>query len=217
MKDLNFNPSITSINVIDLGIKDYKETLEIQYKTLEKVINKDLPNTLLLVEHPHVLTLGRKANVDNILDKSITTYKVERGGDVTYHGFGQLVAYPIFDYSNEKDIGKFLRNLEQVIIDTLREFNINAVRKEKHTGVWINTENNEPNKKVASIGISFKNWVSYHGLALNVSTDLDYFFKINPCGLESQVMTSMEVLTKTKIDLNAVKEKLIKHFLIIFK
>lgn len=206
-----------NINIIDLGIKDYKETLEIQYKTLEKVINKETNNTLILVEHPHVITLGRKADINNILDKSIPMYNVERGGDVTYHGLGQLVAYPIFDQNNEKDIGKFLRNLEQVIIDTLKDFGINATRKEKHTGVWISFENNIPDKKIASIGISFKNWVSYHGLALNISTDLSYFFKINPCGLESQVMTSMEKLINKPVSINDVKEKLINHFLIIFK
>lgn len=201
-----------SLNLIDLGIKDYKETLDLQYEILEKIINKETTNTLIFVEHPHVLTLGRKANPENILDKSLTTYQVERGGDVTYHGPGQIVGYPIIDYSETKDIGKFLRNIEQVIIDTLKEYDIDAGRKEKHTGVWINEE-----KKVASIGISFRNWVSYHGFSINISTDLNYFYKINPCGLESQVMTNVEKLTDHSLNITQLKEKIYDNFVINFK
>jgi lipoyl(octanoyl) transferase len=208
---------LKKINLIDLGIKDYQETLELQYEIIEKVNKKEIPDTLILVEHPHVLTLGRKAKPENILDKTLKTYNVERGGDVTYHGLGQLVGYPIINYSQEKDIGKFLRNLEQVIIDTLKEYDINALRKENHTGVWLSTQENKIDKKIASIGISFKNWISYHGFALNISTDLSYFYKINPCGLESHIMTSMEELMKKKISIEQVKEKIFENFLINFK
>lgn len=207
---------LSKVDILDLGIKDYKETLIIQYELIEKVYKKELNNTLIFVEHPHVITLGRKAKTDNILDKTLPIYNIERGGDVTYHGFGQLVGYPIFDFSKEKDIGKFLRNLEQVIINTLEQYNIKALRKEKHTGVWLCHNSNESNKKIASIGISFKNWISYHGFALNVSTDLSYFFKINPCGLESQVMTSMEQILGKNIDINDVKKNIYKFFLEYF-
>ncbi|MFN8576001.1 MAG: lipoyl(octanoyl) transferase LipB [Candidatus Sericytochromatia bacterium] len=207
---------MSNIDILDLGIKDYKETLEKQYELIEKVYKKEINNTLIFVEHPHVITLGRKAKVENILDKTLPIYNIERGGDVTYHGFGQLVGYPIFDYNSEKDIGKFLRNLEQVIIDTLEQYNIKALRKEKHTGVWLQYNSSEINKKIASIGISFKNWISYHGFALNVSTDLSYFFKINPCGLESQIMTNMEQILDKSIDINDVKEYIYKNFLKYF-
>ncbi len=200
-----------TIDLIDLETKDYLETLNLQYQLIEKRIKNQISDTLILVEHPHVLTLGRKANPENIIDKTINTYNVERGGDVTYHGPGQIVGYPIIDYSNKKDIGKFLRDLEEVIIQSLKIYNIDAIRKDKHTGVWIDND-----KKIASIGISFKNWVSYHGFALNISTDLDYFYKINPCGLDSSVMTSLEKVIDSKIDLNELKNEIYNNFLKIF-
>jgi len=187
------------MEILDLGIKDYQETLELQHQFVSQRSAGEIPDTVIIVEHPHVITLGRKSNIENIHDHSMPVYQVERGGDVTYHGPGQLVAYPIFDAGNEKDIGKFLRNLEEVIIQSLSFYGLNSGRKEKYTGVWVNE------KKIASIGISFKNWISYHGLALNVSTDLNYFYKINPCGLESSIMTSMEVQLGQKININELK------------
>lgn len=194
------------IDIIDLGLKDYKETLDIQYDLIEKRKKNLINDTLLFVEHPHVITAGRKTVESNILDKSLPVFHIERGGDVTYHGPGQLVGYPIIDINKNKDINLFLRNIEQIIIDSLEKFNIKAGRKEKYTGVWVNE------KKIASIGIAFKNWISYHGFALNISTDINYFFKINPCGLESSVMTSMELLLEKKVDIKEVKSIISKMF-----
>lgn len=199
------------MKLLDLGTKDYKETLNIQYELIEKIAKKEVENTLILVEHPHVITLGRKGKDSDILDPSIPNYKIERGGEVTYHGFGQIVGYPIINCQEKKDINKFLRDLEEVIIITLASYNILSERKEKHTGVWIK------DKKIASIGVSFKNWVSYHGFALNVSTDLSYFFKINPCGLDSSVMTSMEQISNKTFLLNDIKKELFKNTKLFFQ
>jgi lipoate-protein ligase B len=196
------------INIIDLGLKDYKETLDIQYELIEKRKNNLINDTLLLVEHNHVITAGRKTIESNILDKSLPIFYIERGGDVTYHGPGQLVGYPIINISNNKNVDLFLRSIEQIIINTLKEFDIKAARKEKYTGVWVNE------KKIASIGIAFKNWISYHGFALNVNTDISYFFKINPCGLSSSVMTSMEIILSRKIDIQNVKKIVSDNFIL---
>jgi lipoate-protein ligase B len=198
------------MELLDLGIRDYQEVLDLQYQLIGQRINKEIGDTLVFVEHPHVITVGRKSNLQNILDKSLPVYQVERGGDVTYHGPGQLVGYPIIDINHQKDIHKFLRNLEEVLILTLKSFSINAERKEKYTGVWVE------GKKIASIGISFKNWVSYHGFAINVSTDLSYFYKINPCGLESSIMTSLENLTGKKININELKIIIFNNLIRIF-
>lgn len=200
-----------NLEVIDLGVKDYLETLNLQYEFISKRIKNEIPDTLIFVEHPHVVTLGRKANSENIIDKSLTAYQVERGGDVTYHGPGQIVCYPIIDYGDKKDIGKFLRNIEQVIIETLKLYGVESIRKDKYTGVWLPND-----RKIASIGVSFKNWVSYHGLSLNVSTNLDYFYKINPCGLESSVMINLQDIIKDKINISKIKTDIANNFLIIF-
>lgn len=210
---------MTNIELLDLGQKDYLETLELQHSLISKRINNEINDTLILVEHPHVITMGRKANPENILVKDLTIYQVERGGDVTYHGPGQIVGYPIINWNNERDIYKFLRLLEEVLIDTLEEYKINAVRKEsepnekkgKYTGVWVH------DKKIASIGISFKSWISYHGFALNVSTDLSYFYKINPCEFSSSIMTSMQNLLNENIQIDTLKTKIYNHFLKKFK
>ncbi len=202
---------MSKIELLDLGIKDYQETLNFQYEIVEKIAKGEIGNKLIFVEHPHVITLGRKTDKKNILEHSLPIYQVERGGDVTYHGPGQLVGYPIIDINKQKDINKFLRNLEEVIIESLKKYNLEANRREKYTGVWVN------GKKIASIGISFRNWVSFHGFALNVSTDLSYFYKINPCGLESSLMTSIEKLLNQKININELKVILFNNLIKIFK
>lgn len=195
-----------NLNILDLGLKDFGEVLKIQYELVEKRFHSEISDTVILVEHPHVFTVGRKSDSKNIHDKSIPVFKTERGGDITYHGPGQIVAYPIINIEKKKDVHFFLRTLEEIIIATLRNYNLYASRREKFTGVWVNE------KKIASIGVSFKNWISFHGLALNVSTDLSYFYKINPCGLESSVMTSMEELLKTKVEIIELKNILIDNF-----
>jgi len=195
-----------TLEILDLGLKDYKETLDIQHDLLKKRIDKEISDTLIFVEHPHVITLGRKSDLNNVLDKSLPIYQIERGGDVTYHGQGQIVCYPIIDISDTKNVIGFIRNLEEVIIQTLKFYNLNPERKEDYTGVWID------GKKIASIGISFKRWVSYHGLALNVSSDLTYFFKINPCGLNPNLMTSLNNILEKNISLDEVKNILFDNF-----
>lgn len=199
------------IKIIDLGLKDYQDTLNFQYECIEKRISNKIEDTIIFVEHPHTITMGKKSHQENILDKSLPIYQVERGGDVTYHGLGQLVGYPIIDINNKKDIGKFLRNIEEVLILVLKDYGLNAERKEKHTGVWLSN-----GKKIVSVGVSFKNWVSYHGFALNVNTDLSYFYKINPCGLDSSVMTSMEKELGLKIDFNDLKKNIVEKFNKVF-
>jgi lipoate-protein ligase B len=200
-----------NIEIIDLGLRDYNEVLAIQHNLLDQRVKGEIPDSLIFVEHPHVITLGRKSDMKNIIEHNLPVYQVERGGDVTYHGPGQLVGYPVFDINHDKDINKFLRKLEEVIILSLKEFSINAIRKEKYTGVWIE------GKKIASIGISFKKWVSYHGFALNVATDLSYFYKINPCGLESSIMTSMETYLEKKINIKELKVIICNNMTEIFK
>ncbi len=166
-------------------------------------------DTLLLVEHPHVITVGRSrdASQNLVAPGDIEVVEIERGGDVTYHGPGQLVAYPIILLGEgERDLHKFLRNLEEAIIRTLADNDIEAGRVKGKTGVWIGP------RKVASIGIACRRWVTFHGLALNVNTDLDYFFRINPCGFEAAVMTSMaRELGRGELDMAAVKNQLARH------
>jgi len=163
-----------------------------------------IPDTLILVEHPEVITLGRKASSrGNVLDESIPIVEIERGGDVTYHGPGQLVGYPIVQLDGEeRDLHAYLRKLEQALIDTCADFGIAGTRKAGWTGVWIGE------KKVASIGIAVRRWVTLHGFALNVSTDLSRFAAINPCGLDAAVMTSMSEALGRQITIDEVKPAL---------
>lgn|SRR5574341_74680 len=200
--------------VYDLGTKDYAETLELQHQLVEKKYNEKLPEILLLVEHNPVITLGRSSHLENILlDKgqleklNIQLHYIERGGDVTYHGPGQLVAYPIFDLNYYKqDTHLFLRLLEEVIIKTLASYNSKAERVAGLTGVWVQ------GKKVASIGVAAKRWITFHGLALNVNTDLKNFSYIHPCGMLDKEVTSMAELLKKKIALQEVKDNIVFHF-----
>jgi lipoate-protein ligase B len=158
----------------------------------------------VLVEHPEVITLGRRSTARaNVLSDEIPVYEIERGGDVTYHGPGQLVGYPIIKLAeHERDLHAYLRHLEQAIIDTCAEFNLSGSRKPGWTGVWLGE------RKVASIGIAVRRWVTLHGFALNVSTDLSRFAAINPCGLDAAVMTSMSEALGTPLTVEQVKPKL---------
>jgi len=200
--------------VIDLGLKDYRETLELQHQLVEKKHKENLPEILLLVEHNPVITLGRSSHPENILldreqleQLKIQLHYIERGGDVTYHGPGQLVAYPIFDLNNYKqDTHLFLRQLEEVIIKTVESYNLKAERIKGLTGVWVD------GKKVASIGVAAKKWITFHGLALNVNTDLKYFSYIHPCGMLDKKVTSIAELLKRKIDFTEVKNRVVEKF-----
>ncbi len=176
--------------LVDLQTREYKETWELQRRLVELRARALIPDILLLVEHPHVITMGTSAKAENILSKRFPVYEVERGGDVTYHGYGQLVGYPIIDLTQrDKDIRRYVRSLEVTLIETLDHFGISAQRIEGRTGVWIVEQ--QLRKKIASIGVAVRSWVTFHGFALNVSTDLSCFSAINPCGYESGVMTSV--------------------------
>ena len=196
--------------LIDLGGRPYDEALRFQQDLVAARQGDSIPDTLVLVEHPHVITLGRAAKQENVLAPGDTpVISIERGGDVTYHGPGQLVAYPIFLLRDgERDLHAYLRGIEEAIIRTVAEVGIMATRIPGKTGVWTVTN---PPHKLASIGIAVKKWVSMHGLALNVNTDLSRFTAINPCGMPAEVMTSMERETGQALDMDAVKQSMAKQ------
>lgn len=190
----------------DLGILGYREAYERQLALVEERKREQGQDTLLLVEHPHVITLGRsrEAQANVLMPGDVEVVPIERGGDVTYHGPGQLVGYPIVRLGeHERDLHRFLRNLEEGIIRTLARYGIEAGRSAGKTGVWIE------GRKIASLGIACRRWVTFHGLALNVTTDLSYFHRINPCGFEARVMTSLaRELGQGHVDMDEVKAHL---------
>jgi lipoyl(octanoyl) transferase len=206
--------------VQDLGRMRYAEALAIQHRLADELKSGHGIDHLLLVEHPHVVTIGRNGNDENVLAPrsileraGIELHESDRGGDVTYHGPGQLVAYPIMDLRKwKRDVGAFVRGIEQALIDTLEGFGIAAARVPKLTGVWVGE--GESQAKIAAIGVHLSRWVSTHGLALNVTTDLRYFQYIVPCGLTKPV-TSMERLG-VRADAEDVKRELARHFGKIF-
>ena len=183
------------------------------------------PNFLLFVEHPHVYTLGKSGDISNLLlsekqleAKGATFYKINRGGDITYHGPGQIVGYPILDLENFfTDIHKYLRFLEEVIILTLAEYNIIGVRSEGETGVWLDAETPFA-RKICAMGVRASRWVTMHGFALNVNSNLGYFDNIIPCGIKGKAVTSMHVeLGVEKVEEEDVKDKILKHFSDLFQ
>jgi lipoate-protein ligase B len=197
----------TKGNILNLGQREYTEVLELQRKLVDLRAKKLIPDTLILVQHPHVFTVGK--GVSGEIPPQIVgvpVFRIERVGQWTYHGLGQIVGYPILDLNERKrDIHGFLRNIEQTLILTIREFGIAGGRGEQ-TGVWVGS------KKIASIGAAIRNWVSFHGFALNANTDLNYFYKINPCGFSGSTMTSMKALLGTDLNLRDVKEQVRKKF-----
>jgi len=199
-----------SVSIIDLGRRGYAEVWEMQKRMVKARASDQVPDTLILVEHEHVVTLGRKTSPENFRSQPVPVFQVERGGDATYHGPGQLVGYPILKMA-VPDVRHFVRKLEEVIILTVRGYSIVASRWENHIGVWVD------GKKLASIGIAVTNWVTYHGFALNVSTDMSYFHLIKPCGLDPDTMTSMETVTGRPIPVDDVKRELVKNFSRVFE
>jgi lipoate-protein ligase B len=206
----------TLLRVVDLGRREFGEVWNLQLETVAARQRNEVPDTLLLVEHPHVITLGRGAHRENVLQaEGMPVFAIERGGDVTYHGPGQLVGYPILQFKDEeRDLHLYLRRLEEVLIRTAAGFGVAAGRRSGATGVW--TEG-EPQRKLASIGVAVKKWVTLHGFALNVSTDLSRFSAINPCGFEARVMTSLTAMTGQVIALDDVKARLLSHLGDVFK
>jgi len=196
----------------ELGRTDYGQALELQRQLIAERQQGLIPDQLLLLEHPHVITLGRNGHAGNVLASAeilsragIAFYPTDRGGDVTYHGPGQLVGYPIVDLREwQRDVGAYVRAVEQAIIDTLADYGISAGRIPKLTGVWVD------NRKIAAIGVHISRWVTSHGFALNVSTDLTYFQYIVPCGLTKPV-TSMAALG-VDAGLHEVGQTLAAHF-----
>ncbi len=206
--------------ILDLGLIDYQKAWELQHRFWARRVNNEIPDLLLILEHPHVITLGRRGDRSHLLVSSevlevlkIPLFHVERGGDVTYHGPGQLVVYPILDL---KDYGyRLLRYIdlliEEVIIRTLKDFGIEAGGDSSNRGVWVRGE------KIASIGVTVKQWVSFHGFSLNYETDLKYFELIHPCGLEGVKMTSIKKILGEKVSRERLVERMVSHFKEIFK
>lgn len=207
------------MNILDLGHRDYKEVWELQKIIHQKRVDGIIANTLLLVEHNPVITMGKSGNENNLLipfnvlkEEGISYYHIERGGDVTYHGPGQLVGYPIFNVRDGlAGIHPFIERIEDTIIATISEFGIKGEKREKLIGVWAN------GGKLCSIGIAVKRWVSFHGFALNVNTDLNYFDLMIPCGLKNIKMTSMQKILNRKVPMEDVKKIAIKNFGILFQ
>ena len=222
----------------DLGLIDYKEAWDYQEKLFNEVVERKLENRnlsadsqtpgkhyLLFCEHPHVYTLGRSGNEQNLLasaadllKKQATFYKNNRGGDITYHGPGQIVGYPIFDLDYFfTDIHKYLRYLEEAIILTLKEYGIESGRIPQWTGVWLDTDNPKKARKICAMGVRCSRWVTMHGFAFNVNTDLSYFGNIIPCGIQDKAVTSMEKELGKKMDMEEVKEKVKHHLAELFQ
>lgn len=203
-----------SINIIDLGQCPYKISLEQQDAIHSKVLEQKLNDSIIFVEHEHVYTLGKNADQNNILSdhpKDVAIHNIDRGGDVTYHGPGQLVGYPIINIKKlNMSIGRYVHTLEEILINTLTIFDITAQRREKLIGVWVGAE------KIAAIGVRVKNGVTKHGFALNVNTDLSYYDGIIPCGINNCKVTSMEQLLHKDIELKLVKDVIIKEFVRYF-
>lgn len=222
----------------DLGLMDYKACWDYQetlfHQTIQqKIINRDLPedkqtatkNHLLFVEHPHVYTLGKSGDEKNLLvseqqlfEKEAVYYKINRGGDITYHGPGQLVAYPILDLDNFfTDIHKYLRFLEETIILTLADYGIESGRSKGETGVWLDAENKLKARKICAMGVRCSRWVTMHGWGFNVNTDLNYFNNIIPCGINDKAVTSLNKELGRDVDMSEIKEKLKVHFANLFE
>jgi lipoyl(octanoyl) transferase len=230
---------LNQVKFFDLGLADYQQAWDYQEKLFQQLIaaklNKRNAETavtiektisyLLFCEHPHVYTIGKSGNEKHLLlnqnqlaEKNATYYKINRGGDITYHGPGQIVGYPILNLDNFfTDIHKYLRFIEEVIIRTLADYNLSAQRYEGYTGVWLDVDNPAKARKICAIGVRTSRWVTMHGWALNVNTDVSYFNNIIPCGITDKAVTSLEKELGKKLDLNEVKSKLKKHFAQVFE
>jgi lipoate-protein ligase B len=202
------------LRILDLGVREYGAVWAMQRELVAARQRDEIADTLILVEHPDVLTLGRGAHRENVVAPgNIPTFEVERGGDVTYHGPGQLVGYPILLLrEGERDLHVYLRNLEEAILRAAGELGVTCARKQAWTGVW----NQAADRKLASIGVAVKRWVTLHGFALNVATDLARFAAINPCGLDAGVMTSLSVLLGRPVSVAEVKPIVARQVAAIF-
>ncbi len=191
--------------LLDFGRMEYGEALELQRELAGRRARGEIPDSLVLVEHEHVITLGRKTTPANFKPQDIPVFEVERGGDATYHGPGQLVGYPIVLLADH-DVRRHVRSMEEAIIRTARAYGVEGERVEGHPGIWVK------GKKLASIGVAVTEWVTYHGFALNVNTDLSYFELIRPCGLNPSTMTSMQKITGKVLPFADVKARFAREY-----
>jgi len=202
----------------DLGLIDYKDAWDLQKSVHQLRVENKIDDFLLLLEHPHTYTLGKTADKENLVgdkkyldENKISVYDIDRGGDITYHGPGQIVGYPIISLTNwQQDTHKYLRAIEEVIIKVCAEYDLQGGRVEKYTGVWFD------DRKICAIGIKVSRWITMHGFAFNVNTDLKLFNGIIPCGITGKDVTSLNHELKKEISLSEVKEKIIHHFDVIF-
>ena len=220
----------------DLGLKDYKESWDYQEALFQQILDikirnrredagLETPNYLLFVEHPHVYTLGKSGDISNLLvtEKELTSkgakfYRINRGGDITYHGPGQVVGYPILDLDNFfTDIHKYLRLLEEMVILTLADYGLQGERSDGETGVWLDV-GTPLARKICAMGVRSSRWVTMHGFAFNINTDLGYFDHMIPCGIRDKAVTSLNAeLGHSHIDMEDVKDKLTRHFQSLFE
>ncbi|WP_339812547.1 lipoyl(octanoyl) transferase LipB [uncultured Imperialibacter sp.] len=224
--------------VISLGLIDYQEAWDYQEKLFAetvalKIKNRDepvdlqkhTPNYLLFCQHPHVFTLGKSGKQENLLvdddelkEIGATYYKINRGGDITYHGPGQLVVYPIIDLDNFfTDIHKYLRLLEEAVIMTLSEYGVQAGRIDGLTGVWLDFEEQKDPRKICALGVKSSRWVTMHGLAFNVNTNLEYFKHIVPCGIDDKAVTSLQQELELEVSMEEVQQRLLKNIASLFE
>lgn len=224
------------VHLQDLGRRDYKKTWDYQEELFRHIIDLKIknrreesnlvtPNHFLFVEHPHVFTLGKSGDLSNLLvneeeleRRGAQFYKINRGGDITYHGPGQIVGYPILDLDNFfTDIHKYLRLLEEMVILTLSEYGLKAERSEGETGVWLDVGTPFA-RKICAMGVRASRWVTMHGFALNVNADLGYFDLMIPCGIKDKAVTSLNVeLGRKEVNINEVQQKLLRHFETLFE
>lgn len=202
----------------DLGNIEYKDAWDLQKSILDLRYRKKIDDVFLLLEHPHTYTLGKTAHYENLIGNSeyleknkILVYDIDRGGDITYHGPGQIVGYPIIDLNNwEMDTHKYLRALEEVLIRTCSDYGLNVIRNPEFTGVWIE------DRKIAAIGIKVSRWITMHGFAFNVNTDLNLYSGIIPCGIQGKEVTSLSRELNRNVKLERVKSTILKHIIEIF-
>jgi lipoyl(octanoyl) transferase len=206
------------LSFLDLGLIEYSQAISKQKELWQKRVNEEISDTLIFAEHPAVFTIGKHGKEDNLLipfsllkEKNISLFRIERGGDITFHGPGQIVGYPIFKIKQPlTGVKRFVNDLEQILVNTLSEFDISARIKPGNIGVW------NKNKKIASLGIAIAKRVSFHGFALNVTTDLSYFDMINPCGNKQIKMTSMEKVLLKNVSLEQIKIEIERQFIKYF-
>lgn len=208
-----------ALSILKLGTEPYKKIWDLQHQIHRMRVNSQINDVLILLQHNHVYTLGKVAKKEHLLldeklliEQGIDLFEIDRGGDITYHGPGQIVGYPILKLNElYEDTHRYLRELEEVIIRVLNEYNIQAYRIPEYTGVWVNDE------KIAAIGIKISRWVTMHGFAFNINTNLEFFDKIIPCGIFDKGVTSLKKVLGKNVDLDEVGNFLIKHFVDVFK